>query len=192
MKTIKICTLLVLLLSVHMINAQSDTISAERQAKFIIKAKPLSILLGGYGLDFEFKLKPRLSLNIDPSVTILEYNDVLNDISIVDITAFQLNPEIRYYLSKSKSYLEGWYTGIGVDYLYALSSNNIRSAEGEKDNEDLHGIGAHAKIGYQWILKNRLTIGLSGGARYNYLIASNEQESVGVRPTLDFSIGYSW
>jgi hypothetical protein len=164
MKKLTSCFFLVYFLS-HLLFAQNDSVVKIKTAakRNIMKVFYFGPGAGGYNLAFERIIKRKISIQM--GIRYIRFKGGV--FSYNSYKDFYLKPEIRYYLSK-KNPPKGIYIGVTthleflkVVYLFSPPQNSV-------DKEILNGfyLGEELHIGYQWLIKRRISIDVNAGVRY--------------------------
>ncbi len=189
---------LIALLTVISLNAQkiggdNDNPELELVPKHIIKVSPLDALFGGILIGYERVISPKMSLDFELFQGFRKQNFV-NSVSERSYNLF-FDAELRYYLSKRKKALEGWFVSGGLLTQYRYDKLRHKNTGQITDFERLR-VGGAVKTGYQWIFKKALkgfTTEVGGGVDYRtttgILDGGNFND---LNINVNFVIGYSW
>ncbi|MHA7058717.1 DUF3575 domain-containing protein [Aquimarina sp. M1] len=176
-----------------MINAQETKTGdmnkiLDNTYKNSIRLLPLPTLFGsGINIEYERLIKNNWSLNIQAFGE--SYTSDTNRIGsrqyTISTNIVQIEIDGRYYLSKHKNALKGWFVGPGI--IGGYKDVDVEEPTDSNNNDyEAFIIGGAVKSGYQWIFNSGFTIGLASGIEAIY------SETSTLEPILEFSIGYSW
>lgn len=179
--------LLLLLLIVFCVT--SNTYSQEKQNG--VKLNPLALIIGAINVQYERAVSEKNSVQLGLFIINLNIGDT-------KLSGFGLTPEYRFYLAKEA--LDGFYAAplINFNTLSLSYDDGVDSGEAS-----LTTFGGGAKIGWNWLLgdADNFIIDLGLGANYSGTslnVKSGTEGNFdfgafdGIRPILNFSIGYAF
>ncbi|MDO1451811.1 DUF3575 domain-containing protein [Rhodocytophaga aerolata] len=174
--------------------AQIDSLPVRNNIK-------LKIPTGGYkhffseftlvGLQYERLLTSKNSISLSAHFSNSAKDRTTVEGTIQHYKQVMLLPQWRHYLRKNKqNYFNGFYVGFSTaymrDYIYRIDNTEKR-----------HLIGAGALIGYQQVIKKKLSIGFTPSLHYGANFSTTNSTVRQERKTegsliylLDFHIGY--
>lgn len=171
--------------------AQAADWSVE-QADNKIDFHPLSMILGRLNVEYERRLTPMVSLAVAPKVSLASVKSDDSDStasSRIRSLSASYGAEVgaRVYLSGSA--LRGLYLHPSVEYARLTDSDGDKGGEGSANL-----FAGHAKLGYQWMFANHLTINLGGGVMVAHGFAKSKSgdesgSATVLLPDLNFGLG---
>lgn len=171
----------------------------------VVKTNLGSILTGGASLHGEYVVTPASSVQLGGYYAALDigshFDAFLNDGVELKYQAFGVTPQYRWYPGGNEI-PHGFFIAPLLSY-----SRITADYDNQPDNESgdfllsLYGVGFD--IGKQWIIKRRVSIGLSVGSVYNYSQFSSETSGFGeedletdfrggIMPRFELSVGYAF
>jgi len=188
----KIALSLTLLFCVFTLSAQEieETNSEEKTFKHSIRVHPLNVFANELVVNYERVIGEKTSLNFK---LVLGYEDFnLFPSGTREDYLFFLQADYRYYFLKSKIAPRGFFVSGGILGFYEnIQYKDFSGTVSPNIIGDLFTAGVSADIGYQWVFKKGITIGLSGGAHLQIPI-NYDNTTIQIKPNLNFAIGYSW
>ncbi len=156
-----------------------------------IKLNPLALIIGAVNVQYERAVSEKNSAQL--GLFFINFN-----IGDTKLSGFGLTPEYRFYLAKEA--LDGFYAAPLINF----NTLSLDVSAGTTDGSaTLTTFGGGAKIGWNWLLgdADNFIIDLGLGANYsgtNLNVKSGNESDFefgafdGLRPVLNFSIGYAF
>ncbi len=176
--------------------AQSDSLKVIKNYNFLLKLEPYRTIVGDgttnshcLQICLETIIKKKISFNQD--IGYIFYQSAQNYgseisrpfiVAVKDITGIRTESEIRYYISRQKKKLCGYYIAANLIYQFTKAKRGYTIFY--KVNRNMYGL--HGKIGWQNIAKkgkgfifNVFDFSCGIGLRYisSYIITSNFENS---------------
>ncbi len=178
------CTLIAQETNEEKINEKGNTF------KNSLKVHPLNIFVNELVLEYERVIRKKSSLIFTLGLG-YEDGDFIPSGTFEEYLIFS-QVDYRYYFSKSKIAPKGFFVSGGAFGFYEhIRYKDLFRTVQPNINQDFFTAGISGDIGYQWVFKKRITIGISGGADLQIPL-NYDNSSTKVRPDLNVAIGYSW
>jgi hypothetical protein len=191
MKKIVSLLLAVSLMSGGLVAAKKEEAYQGRRTMSVMW-NPLSLLTLTLSGSYGFAVGEKVALIVPLSLTYVS-SGVSNEQSSASVSLFGIESGlgVRFYFA-GQAFADGFYIqpNFGIGWLRFGSS-------GSYNGSNALAIGGNALLGYSWVFDSGFTMNLAGGAGYAHSSVDTKSSAgafkiEGVRPALEFAIGYSW
>ncbi len=166
-----------------MITSIARPVFSQDTKKNIIKINALGLVFGLGSFIYERQLSESFTVSLTPSVGV--YNTTID----VDYRTYGIGGEFRYYFLEKPAPF-GLHIGIGGNTLFG---NAVYDSPSFYYKSKITGFNAYSNLGFQYILKNGISIDAGGGVQYvRFNLDNSGSISLGILPNAVLSVGYAF
>lgn len=181
--------LLFAFLTCSFVSAQELKENSNKEAlriKNSLRIHPINLLGSQIGFSYERRIKLKESLNFS---LIQEFEKDDNNSEFDNSTYYYacLGVDYRFYLKEG---IKGWLISPGISASYERL-NRIHRASGNKDTYVGEAVSTVMAGGYQWILNEGVTFGVTLGGEYELSFKESSVDH-NILPAASVTAGFSW